>query len=183
MHDRETTIITVCFWNYLSVNFKLQSHFFFVSGEFLFHPDSEAEINPLSFLYAFRLLRVLRLLRLTDMVVDLRRLLHSMVASVPALINISTLLLIIVYIYAILGVSIFMHLDFHQIITPTLNFQTFIQGFLLLFRLTTAQGWEEILESLSVQPPFCSEKEGNCGNFVSIVTVKSGFIFYRVIHQ
>lgn len=150
-------------------NFKITQSL--VSGEFVFHQDSEAEINPLSFLYAFRLLRVLSLLRLTDMVIDLRRLLHSMIASVPALINISTLLLIIVYIYAILGVSIFMHLDFHQVITPTLNFQTFIQSFLLLFRLTTAQGWEEILESLSVQPPFCSETEGNCGNFVSIIIV------------
>lgn len=167
--------------DYLSVNFKLHNHFCFVSGEFLFHTDSESEINPLSFLYAFRLLRVLRLLRLTDMIVDLRRLLHSMVASVPALINISTLLLIIVYIYAIFGVSIFMHLDFHQVITPTLNFRTFIQGFLLLFRLTTAQGWEEILESLSVQPPFCSEKEGNCGNFVSIVTLKSLLDFIVII--
>lgn len=158
------------FLEFSLLSFILHSDFFLVLGEFLFHQDSETEINPLSFLYAFRLLRVLQLLRLTDMVVDLRRLLHSMVASVPALINISTLLLIIVYIYSILGVSIFMHLDFHQVITPTLNFQTFIQSFLLLFRLTTAQGWEEILESLSVQPPFCSQKEGNCGNFVSILT-------------
>lgn len=63
--------------------------------------------------------------------------------------------------------TFFSHLVHHGVISSQVNFESFVHSYLLLFRLTTAQGWEELLESLSIQPPFCSKENGNCGNVVS----------------
>lgn len=78
--------------------------------------------------------------------------------------------------------SFFGHQQLHGVITAKLNFQTFVSSFLLLFRLTTAQGWEEILEGLSMKEPLC-EKDDTCGNFVSIYIYFFLSTVYKVLHE
>lgn len=48
------------------------------------------------------------------------------------------------------------------------NFETFSSSMLLLFRLSTSAGWNDVLEPLLIQPPDCDENymgqpNGNCG--------------------
>lgn len=66
----------------------------------------DSVIDP-SILRSFRVFRVARILRIIQMAKGIRRLLYTLICSLPALINIGTLLLLIIYIYAVVGVAMF----------------------------------------------------------------------------
>ena len=82
-------------------------------------------IDP-SILRSFRVFRVARILRIIQMAKGIRRLLYTLICSLPALINIGTLLLLIIYIYAVVGVAMFGYVRRQgilndQVITPVIN--------------------------------------------------------------
>ena len=68
-------------------------------------------------------------------------------------------------------------------LNDVVNFETFVQSFVLLFRLMTSAGWNEVLDSLMIHPPDCDPnylglRNGNCGRpvlaqfyFVSFVII------------
>lgn len=124
--------------------------------------------NP-SLLRVIRIFRVARLLRLLEFAKGVRQLLVALVISLPALLNIGTLLFLVIFIFAIIGMSTFGHIKQQGNIDETVNFQTFGNSMMLLFRLSTGAGWNDILESLMVQPPDCDINygkdlpNGDCG--------------------
>ena len=85
-----------------------------------------------------RVFRVGRLLRLVKSAKGLRTLLFSLATSIPALFNIGLLLFLVMFIYAILGMSFFMHVKHNRGLDETLNFETFAGGVLLLFQVSYA---------------------------------------------
>ncbi|XP_022252047.1 sodium channel protein 60E-like [Limulus polyphemus] len=113
----------------------------------------------------FRIGRVLRLIKAAD---GIRKLLFALVISLPALVNIGALLLLIMFIYAIIGMSLFSHVKKGGALTEYVNFETFAKSMLLLLRLTTSAGWNDVLHGLMVEPPDCDMNyknlpNGNCG--------------------
>ncbi|XP_031569259.1 sodium channel protein 60E-like, partial [Actinia tenebrosa] len=124
--------------------------------------------NP-SLLRVIRIFRVARLLRLLEFAKGVRQLLVALVISLPALLNIGTLLFLVIFIFAIIGMSAFGHVKQQGSIDENVNFQTFGNSMMLLFRLSTGAGWNDILESLMVQPPICDLNfgedlpNGDCG--------------------
>lgn len=68
--------------------------------------EMDSFIDP-SILRCFRVFRVARILRIIQMAKGIRRLLYTLVCSLPALMNIGTLLLLIIYIYSVVGVAMF----------------------------------------------------------------------------
>ena len=82
-----------------------------------------------------RMIRVVRTLRIARILSGIRTLLFALMLSVPALFNVGSLLILIIYIYAILGMSQFNHIEKKAAITETLNFETFPNAFLLLFQV------------------------------------------------
>ncbi|XP_053979971.1 sodium channel protein 60E isoform X4 [Hylaeus volcanicus] len=62
------------------------------------------------------------------------------------------------------------------------NFETFGRSMQLLFRLMTSAGWNDVLESLMVQPPDCDptptsrQLNGNCGYPLLAITYFTSFI-------
>lgn len=146
-------------------------------------------ISP-GFLRVIRVLRLCRLLRSIDQAKRIRQLLFTMIKSAPALMNVCAALFLIMFIYAILGMTIFCHVK-HQkdIITKTVNFETFGSSMCLLFRLSTSAGWNNVLAALMIREPNCNPNKelndggngvtkGNCGN--SIVAVVY-FVSYIMI--
>lgn len=116
-----------------------------------------------------RIFRVARLLRLLEFAKGVRQLLVALVISLPALLNIGTLLFLVIFIFAIIGMSTFGHIRKQGSIDDNVNFQTFGNSMMLLFRLSTGAGWNDILYSLMVQPPECDLNldedlpNGDCG--------------------
>ena len=109
-----------------------------------------------------------RFLRLVRKARGIRRLLFTLVYSLPALVNVGALLFLIIYIYCILGISLFGHVKHTGALNSENNFETFIDAFYLLFQLSTAAAWNEVLEPTMIQPPDCDANfnnysNGNCG--------------------
>lgn len=141
-----------------------------------------------------RVFRIGRLLRFFEGAKGVRRLLFALVKSLPGLVNIATLLFLIIFIYAIIGMSSFAYVKKANGITDVVNFETFGNSMLLLFRIGTAAGWNTILDPMMVDIPDCDPKfsppgvkmGGNCGKpllaviyFVSYIL----FIFLIIINM
>lgn len=139
-----------------------------------------------------RVFRLGRLLRFFEGAKGVRRLLFALVKSLPGLVNIAMLLCLIIFIYAIIGMSSFGYVKKTNGITDVVNFETFGNSMLLLFRVGTAAGWNTILDPLMVSPPDCDPHlkngglNGNCGNsflavffFVSYILI----IFLIIINM
>lgn len=72
------------------------------------------------------------------------------------------------YIYAIIGMASFGNVKKQGELDDFVNFETFGKSMMLVFRLSTGTGWNDILDGLMVQPPNCDPHykglpNGNCG--------------------
>lgn len=137
-------------------------------------------ITP-NLLRVIRVFRVGRLLRFFEKAKGIQRLMFSLVISLPALFNVGAILFLIVFIYAIIGMSFFAHVKKTGALNDVVNFETFLNSMLLIFRLMTAAGWNDVLEPLMIQPPDCDPNykglsNGNCGNGWIAVCYFSSFI-------
>ncbi|KAA0155090.1 hypothetical protein FNF31_06158 [Cafeteria roenbergensis] len=116
----------------------------------------------------FRIARVLRVIRLAKAITGLRRLIVTLVASVPALVNVGSLLLLLFFIYAIMGVQSFGRVPDGDAMDAHANFRTFSIALLTLFRISTGEGWEGFL--------FDTQSDGHFVGwiyYVSFVTIAS----------
>ncbi|XP_041984425.1 sodium channel protein 60E isoform X2 [Aricia agestis] len=137
-------------------------------------------ISP-TLLRVVRVFRIGRILRLIKAAKGIRKLLFALVVSLPALFNIGALLALITFIYAIIGMSVFGHVKEQGALDDIVNFQTFGRSMQLLFRLMTSAGWNDVLESLMIQPPDCTlgdsgHSNGNCGSPLLAITYFTSFI-------
>lgn len=138
-------------------------------------------MNP-SLLRVFRVARMARLLRVLQFAKGIRQLLVALIISLPALLNVGTLLFLVIFIYAIIGMSTFGHVKKQKNLDDTVNFETFGRSMMLLFRLSTGAGWNDILESLMLREPDCDPNyggvpNGNCGYPVGAVIYLVSYIF------
>ncbi|VVC43878.1 Voltage gated sodium channel, alpha subunit,Voltage-dependent L-type calcium channel, IQ- [Cinara cedri] len=137
-------------------------------------------VSP-TLLRVVRVFRIGRILRLIKAAKGIRKLLFALIVSLPALFNIGALLGLITFIYAIIGMSVFGHVKKQKAINDMVNFETFGRSMQLLFRLMTSAGWNDVLESLMVQPPDCDPESpglpnGNCGHPILAITYFTSFI-------
>ncbi|KAM9572879.1 sodium channel protein type 5 subunit alpha-like [Guaruba guarouba] len=133
----------------------------------------------------FRLARIGRILRLIRQARGIRALLFALLMSLPALFNIGLLLFLVMFIYAVVGMTNFACLGWEGGIDNLFNFQTFDSSILCLFQITTSAGWDGLLTPLLKESNSCapnlnltSEQKKNCKNkgvgifyFVSYVII------------
>ena len=103
----------------------------------------------------FRIGRVLRLIRAAK---GIRKLLFALVISLPALFNIGMLLFLVVFIYSIFGMALFSNIKQQGFLDEVVNFETFGTSMLVLFRLTTSAGWNDVLDPLLITSPDCDNE-------------------------
>ncbi|XP_044859349.1 sodium channel protein type 4 subunit alpha-like isoform X3 [Mauremys mutica] len=115
-----------------------------------------------SLLRIIRLVRISRILRLIRQAQGIRTLLFTLLMSLPALFNIGLLLFLIMYIYAILGMSFFACAHWDGGIDNIFNFQTFGGSMLCLFQITTSAGWDGFLN------PFLRPRSDSCAPNLNI---------------
>jgi voltage-gated sodium channel len=95
------------------------------------------EMNA-GFVAVIRLARVLRVLRLVQALPQLKMLVDAMLKSIPSMGYVGVLLLLLYYIYGAMGVFLFGKND-------PLHFNTLHTAMLSLFRISTLEGWTEIM--------------------------------------
>jgi voltage-gated sodium channel len=90
------------------------------------------------FVAVIRLARVLRVLRLVHALPQLKMLVDAMLKSIPSMGYVGIMLLLLYYIYGAMGVFLFREND-------PLHFGTLHTAMLSLFRISTLEGWTEIM--------------------------------------
>lgn len=95
------------------------------------------EMNA-GFVAVIRLARVLRVLRLVQAMPQLKLLVDAMLKSIPSMGYVGILLVLLYYIYGAMGVFLFGTND-------PLHFGTLHMSMLSLFRISTLEGWSEIM--------------------------------------
>eukprot|EP00794_Sanderia_malayensis_P020465 gene20465-22481_t len=149
--------------------------------------NKEMDFSP-GLLRVIRVFRLGRLLRFFDSAKGIRQLLFTIVKSAPALINIGTLLFLVMFIYAIMGMNFFMYVTENGAFNQVVNFRTFGSSFCLLFRISTAAGWNGVLEAAMVKPPKCNPVKqpalggnDNCGSPILAVIYFVSYIALIVL--
>ncbi|XP_031808318.1 sodium channel protein type 11 subunit alpha isoform X2 [Sarcophilus harrisii] len=95
-----------------------------------------------------RLARIGRILRLVRAAKGIRTLLFALMMSLPSLFNIGLLLFLVMFIYAIIGMTNFSHVKYEAGIDDIFNFQDFGSSMLCLFQITTSAGWDALLSPM-----------------------------------
>ncbi|PAA93328.1 hypothetical protein BOX15_Mlig005983g2 [Macrostomum lignano] len=164
-----------------------------IVGAILSDSVSNVFVQP-TLLRVVRIFRIGRVLRLIKAAKGIRQLLFALVISLPALFNIGALLALIVFIYSIVGMSLWGNVIHNGAINDLVNFETFGRSMVLLFRLITSAGWNDVLDGLMVKPPSCNSthiirngvaKESSNGNCsipeVAILYMVTFVFFTRLI--
>ncbi|GAB6020081.1 Voltage-dependent calcium channel type D subunit alpha-1 [Chamberlinius hualienensis] len=153
-----------------------------------------SEVNPGTNIISinfFRLFRVMRLIKLLSRGEGIRTLLWTFIKSFQALPYVALLIVMLFFIYAVIGMQIFgkIALDDKTSIHRNNNFQSFPQAVLVLFRSATGEAWQEIMMGCSSNPevkcePVPDERNstedrntGGCGNDFSF----SYFISFYIL--
>ncbi|XP_047738439.1 voltage-dependent calcium channel type A subunit alpha-1 [Hyalella azteca] len=141
---------------------------------------SNSYIN-LRFLRLFRAARLIKLLRQGD---TIRILLWTFIQSFKALPYVCLLIVILFFIYAIIGMQVFgnMKFDPDTDFNRHNNFQSFFAALLLLFRCATGESWQSIMLSCIDGVPcdpraLGDDKEETCGSNIAYAYFVS-FIFF-----
>ncbi|XP_077303682.1 sodium channel protein type 2 subunit alpha-like isoform X1 [Lithobates pipiens] len=143
-----------------------------IVGMFLADLIEKYFVSPTLF-RVIRLARIGRILRLIKGAKGIRTLLFALMMSLPALFNIGLLLFLVMFIYAIFGMSNFAYVKKEGGIDDMFNFETFGNSMICLFMITTSAGWDLLLAPiLNSAAPDCnpnfehpgSSVKGDCGN-------------------
>ena len=95
-----------------------------------------------------RVAKIGRVLRLVKGARGIRTLLFALAMSMPALFNICLLLFLVMFIFAIFGMSFFMNVKLRGTLDEVYNFRTFGQSMILLFQMSTSAGWDGVLNGI-----------------------------------
>ena len=80
-----------------------------------------------------RTFRIARIFRLIKRAKSLKLVFDTFILTLPALANVGSLLLLLIYLYAVLGVQLFSNIKRNGYLSDNVNFETFPKAFLTLF--------------------------------------------------
>uniref|UniRef100_A0AAQ5YRG1 Voltage-dependent L-type calcium channel subunit alpha n=1 Tax=Amphiprion ocellaris TaxID=80972 RepID=A0AAQ5YRG1_AMPOC len=146
-------------------------------------PGSSSENMSVSITF-FRLFRVMRLVKLLNRSEGIRNLLWTFIKSLQALPYVALLILMLFFIYAVVGMQIFgkIALVDGTYINRNNNFQTFPQAVLLLFRCATGEAWHEVMlasmygKKCDPKSDYLSGEEYTCGSNFAIIYFMSFYM-------
>ena len=98
----------------------------------------------------FRAFRVTRLLNKFKQLNSLRYIVQTFVSTLPPLMNIGSLMMLFIFIYAILGMNLFSQIKLNPPMNENLNFMNIGNSYLTLIRMATGEGWNDLMEALSM---------------------------------
>ncbi|XP_034535314.1 voltage-dependent L-type calcium channel subunit alpha-1C-like, partial [Notolabrus celidotus] len=132
----------------------------------------------------FRLFRVMRLVKLLNRSEGIRNLLWTFIKSLQALPYVALLILMLFFIYAVVGMQIFgkIALVDGTYVNRNNNFQTFPQAVLLLFRCATGEAWHEVMlasmygKKCDPKSDYQAGEENTCGSNFAIIYFMSFYM-------
>lgn len=134
-------------WNWLDFAIVITSITEYITGELGFNNSTAVQAGP-QVARGLRVIRVIRLVKLfkSKQMSPFTKLLNTLVFSLPTIMNILGLLLMVYFIFAVIGCFIFKDVTVAKDYdTPVLNFKTFHIGLLTLFVCSTGENWPLVM--------------------------------------
>ena len=144
---------------------------------------------PPTMIRVLRVARVLRILRLLKNLKGLRDLVMTLVFAFPALINVSCLLGLVIFMYAVLGLNLFTFVAPGEALADGRDFVTFSNACLLLFQCLTGDGWSELMDDAMINEERGCDPDAvptDCGSpialpyFISFIVIGT-FVFLNLV--
>jgi hypothetical protein len=111
---------------------------------------TDGKVTPVAnALRAFRMGLALRLMKKTKSMQDI---VNTMLDNMPALINVSTLMFLMIFVYAVIGMQLYAEVMLGDALNEHANFRDIFTAILTLFRFTTGESWNDVMYDLMVQP-------------------------------
>ena len=123
----------------------------------------------------FRVIRMIRIFRLFQKFPRLVQLGQTVWFSLPALYNVTLLMVLEYFIFSVLGMALFGRVKHGFYMTDHGNYENFPSAMVTLFREMTGENWNGIMRDCMVQPPFCDQSAGECGSPVLSPLFHVGF--------
>jgi hypothetical protein len=129
----------------------------------------QISVGPFStVLRSFRILRVLKMVKRFK---SLYKIFNTFIAALTDLVNVGSLLLLFLVVYAELGVYLFSKVKLQTALNQYANFQNFGFAMLTLFRMTTGEAWNEIMWDCRRQRSILFQCDEGEQTFAKISTV------------
>lgn len=116
-----------------------------------------------------RVLRVTRIIKLAGKQEGLQAIIQTIIFSLPSLGNVVILLALIYFMFTIMGWFIFQEIIEGDVISPLKNFTTFVNGFLLVFALSTGEDWNKVMFDCTRTKEDGCIQGINCGHYVAYI--------------
>merc|ERR1719316_1222348 len=106
--------------------------------------DAVSNFDTGSVMSALRLFRVARLFRLVRFLKGLNRLFNAFILSLPKLANVGSILFLLIFLFAVLGVDIFAKVRLLGAHNEQANFKSFWRAIITLLRCMTGEAWNDL---------------------------------------
>jgi hypothetical protein len=123
-------------------------------------PDAGDNAAVAEALRTFRMFRIARLLRLVRFAKGLNKLFNALLLSIPKLMNVSMILVLMLFLFSVMGVNMFARTHEYGQNNVHANFHTPWMAGLTLIRSMTGEGWNEIMHSLAKPSQFFGHTMG-----------------------
>ena len=147
--------IFACGHNYFLNNWNKFDFFIVIVGNLsvladIFTREGGSDITKiLRIIKALRIMRIFRLVRVSR---KLRILVDSLIVIFPSIANIGSLIMLLLFIFSIIGMSMFSHVIPQTFINENMNFSNFSMSIVILIRCATGENWNLIMRELAIQP-------------------------------
>jgi len=104
----------------------------------------------------FTICWVAKLSTLFQKVKMLRNIFQIFVLALPSIISVAALLIVVMYIFAVVGIFLFSGVKIQEELNPSCNFQDIFTAFTTIFRISTFDGWVSVMHDASrgISPNF-----------------------------
>jgi hypothetical protein len=125
-------------------------------------------------LSVFRVLRVFKMIKGSGV----EKLLISLIRGLSSFVNVTAILLLTFFVFAVAGVILFGKVKPHGSITVNYNFENVPNAILTLYTVATGSGWAEVMDACGLEPPNCDPHVlDNCGTLPGSVAF---FVIFMV---
>jgi voltage-dependent calcium channel L type alpha-1D len=130
-------------WNVFDFTIVLISYITLIIGQM-----SGSNLGPKQSTVA-RAFRIGRIFRLVTKAKFLRVIFNTIIFTIPSLANVGALMMLLLFIFSILGVQIFATVQLQTVLNEHANFQNFGIALLTLIRFQTGEGWNDVMKDLA----------------------------------
>lgn len=106
--------------------------------------DISGVYNLRTTISVLRSIRVISFIRLVKQAKGTRMIINTFLITLPSLFNVGALLFLILYVFSIIGMSMFPYIKYGEGITRNANFHHFGISFITLLRISTGEDWHLI---------------------------------------